>query len=128
LSPIEEALLLRDKTRPRCILPLTADVEADVVSWTLTTPMREATHWTAPAMAKLSGNSVSRYSASGAAASDDTGTRCFPAKNLESYSVGLGVRAKASDPPVDDRRERAIVSICGEEATWPALQRSHGRY
>ena len=51
--------LLRDKTRPPRIPPLTAEVEADVVSRTLAEPTDETTHWTAPAMAKLSGISVS---------------------------------------------------------------------
>ena len=44
--------LLRDKTRSPCIPPLTAEVEADVISRTLAEPMGETTHWTAPAMAK----------------------------------------------------------------------------
>lgn len=47
--------LLRDKTRPSRIPPLTAEVEADVVSRTLAKPTGETTHWTAPAMAKMSG-------------------------------------------------------------------------
>ena len=51
--------LLRDKTRPPRIPPLAADVEAAVVSRTLAEPAGEMTHWTAPAMAKLSGISVS---------------------------------------------------------------------
>src|SRR6516165_683937 len=51
--------LLRDKTRPSRIPPLTAEVEADVVSLTLAEPTGETTHWTAPAMARVSGISVS---------------------------------------------------------------------
>jgi len=51
--------LLRDKTRPSRIPPLTAEVEADIVSRTLAEPAGETTHWTAPAMAKMSGISVS---------------------------------------------------------------------
>jgi transposase len=51
--------LLRDKTRPSRIPPLTVEVEADVVSRTLAEPTGETTHWTAPAMAKMSGISVS---------------------------------------------------------------------
>src|SRR5262249_41457948 len=50
--------LLRDKPRPPRIPPLTAEVEADVVSRTLAEPTGETTHWTAPAMAKVSGISV----------------------------------------------------------------------
>ena len=41
--------LLRDKTRPSRIPPLTAEVEADIVSRTLAEPAGETTHWTAPA-------------------------------------------------------------------------------
>jgi transposase len=51
--------LLRDKTRPSRIPPLTAEVERDVVSRTLAAPPGETTYWTAPAMAKVSGISVS---------------------------------------------------------------------
>src|SRR5215472_17302457 len=51
--------LLLDKTRPSRIPPLPAALEADVVSRTLAEPTDETTHWTAPAMAKLSGISVS---------------------------------------------------------------------
>ena len=51
--------LLRDKTRPSRIPPLAAEVETNVVSRTLADPVGETTHWTAPAMAKLSGISVS---------------------------------------------------------------------
>jgi transposase len=51
--------LLRDKTRPSRIPPLGAEVEAEVVSRTLAEPVGETTHWTAPAMAKVNGISVS---------------------------------------------------------------------
>ena len=52
--------LLRDKTRPSRIPPLGAEVEARVVQATLSDrPPGETTHWTAPAMAKLQGISVS---------------------------------------------------------------------
>ena len=52
--------LLQDKTRPSRIPPLGADVEARVVQATLRDPAPgETTHWTAPAMAKLQGISVS---------------------------------------------------------------------
>ena len=51
--------LLRDKTRPSRIPPLTAEVASDVVSRTLAKPPGETTHWTAAAMAKVSGISVS---------------------------------------------------------------------
>jgi len=52
--------LLRDKTRPSRIPPLSADVEARVVQATLSDrPPGETTHWTAPAMATLQGISVS---------------------------------------------------------------------
>src|ERR1700688_17452 len=52
--------LLRDKTRPSRIAHLGADVEARVVQATLSDlPSGETTHWTAPAMAKVPGISVS---------------------------------------------------------------------
>ena len=51
--------LLRDKTRPSRIPPLTAEVASAVASRTLAKPPGETTHWTAPAMAKVSGISVS---------------------------------------------------------------------
>jgi transposase len=51
--------LLRDKTRPPRIPPLEAAVEERVVSRTLAAPVGETTHWTASAMAELSGISVS---------------------------------------------------------------------
>src|SRR5271155_4747897 len=51
--------LLRDKTRPSRIPPLADALVARVVSETLKPPAGEATHWTAAAMAKIAGVSVS---------------------------------------------------------------------
>ncbi|MGA8363604.1 MAG: IS630 family transposase, partial [Solirubrobacteraceae bacterium] len=51
--------LLRDKTRPSRIAPLSAAVAERVVALTLTEPPGEATHWTGAVMAKASGISVS---------------------------------------------------------------------
>jgi transposase len=51
--------LLRDKTRRSRIPPLDAQTEARVVAATLTDPPGETTHWTAAAMAKVQGISVS---------------------------------------------------------------------
>ena len=51
--------LLRDKTRPSRMPPLDAEVAARVVAATLAEPPGETTHWTAAAMAKVSGISVS---------------------------------------------------------------------
>jgi transposase len=51
--------LLRDKTRPSRIPPLGAELVGRVVQLTLSDPPGETTHWTAPAMAKASGVSVS---------------------------------------------------------------------
>ena len=51
--------LLRDKTRPARIAPLGAEVADRVVALTLDDPPGETTHWTADAMAKLAGVSVS---------------------------------------------------------------------
>src|SRR5690348_7354255 len=51
--------LLRDKTRPPRIPSLPREKVEQVVALTLTDPPGETTHWTAPAMAKASGISVS---------------------------------------------------------------------
>jgi len=51
--------LLRDKTRPSRIPPLGMAIEQRVVTRTLGEPPGETTHWTAAAMAKESGISVS---------------------------------------------------------------------
>ena len=51
--------LLRDKTRPSRIAPLSPEKVEEVVARTLTDPPGETTHWTALAMAKTSGISVS---------------------------------------------------------------------
>ena len=51
--------LLRDKTRPSRVPPLGADVAERVVALTQTDPPGETTHWTAGAMAKATGISVS---------------------------------------------------------------------
>jgi transposase len=51
--------LLRDKTRPARIAPLSGKIVSSIVSRTLEKPPGETTHWTAPAMAKAVGVSVS---------------------------------------------------------------------
>jgi transposase len=51
--------LLRDKTRPSRVPPLPPEVVKQVVARTLSGPPGETTHWTASAMAKASGISVS---------------------------------------------------------------------
>jgi transposase len=51
--------LLHDKTRPSRIPPMGAEVEARVVARTLDDPSGETTHWTAGAMAKEIGISIS---------------------------------------------------------------------
>src|ERR1019366_6962065 len=51
--------LLRDKTRPSRIPPLATEVAARVVATTLADPPGETTQWTAAAMAKVQGISVS---------------------------------------------------------------------
>jgi transposase len=51
--------LLRDKTRPSRIPPLAAEVVVAIVARTLEPPPGETTHWTALAMAKATGVSVS---------------------------------------------------------------------
>ena len=51
--------LLRDKTRPPRIPPLNDAIVTHIVSQTLEPPPGEVTHWTAPAMARAVGVSVS---------------------------------------------------------------------
>jgi len=51
--------LLRDKTRPSRVAPLGKEIIERVVALTLEDPPGETTHWTAPAMGKSSGISVS---------------------------------------------------------------------
>ena len=51
--------LLRDKTRPSRIPPPAPEIAERVVTLTLGAPSGETTHWTAPAMAKQVGISVS---------------------------------------------------------------------
>ena len=51
--------LLRDKTRPSRIPPLSTAVEQGVVARTLLDPPGETTHWTATAMAREIGISIS---------------------------------------------------------------------
>jgi transposase len=51
--------LLRDKTRPPRVAPLDQAVIDRVVALTMTEPPHEATHWTAAAMARATGISVS---------------------------------------------------------------------
>ena len=51
--------LLRDKTRPSRVPPLSVDVAERIVALTLSDPPAEATHWTAAMMAQQIGISVS---------------------------------------------------------------------
>src|ERR1700754_1657417 len=51
--------LLRDKTRPSRIPPLSPEIAERVVALTIEPPPGETTHWTAPSMAKVVGISVS---------------------------------------------------------------------
>jgi hypothetical protein len=53
--------LLRDKTRPSRVPPLTSDVAERIVALTLQDPPREATHWTGTMMAKAASVSVSSF-------------------------------------------------------------------
>ena len=59
--------LLRDKTRPSRKPPLDKTVIARVVELTAGDPPGEATHWTAAAMAKATGISLSSVQRIGAA-------------------------------------------------------------
>jgi transposase len=51
--------LLRDKTHPSRVLPLAPEIAESVVALTIEPPLGKTTHWTAPAMAKAVGISVS---------------------------------------------------------------------
>jgi transposase len=51
--------LLRDRTRPPGISPVSDDRAAEIIRLTLSPPPHEATHWTARAMAKATGLAVS---------------------------------------------------------------------
>jgi len=51
--------LLRDRTRPPGTAPVSDDRAAEVVRLTLSPPPHEATHWTARAMARVTGLAVS---------------------------------------------------------------------
>jgi len=51
--------LLRDRTRPPGIAPVSDDQTSEVLRLTLAPPPHEATHWTARAMAKATGLAVS---------------------------------------------------------------------
>ena len=51
--------LLRDRTRPPGIAPVSDDRAGEVVRLTLAPPPHEATHWTARAMARTAGLAVS---------------------------------------------------------------------
>jgi hypothetical protein len=56
---IPDARPLRDKTRPSGRAPVADDRTKAIVEMTLRPPPHEATHWTARAMAKVSGLAVS---------------------------------------------------------------------
>jgi transposase len=113
--------LLRDKTRPSRIPPLSAEVAERVVALTLTDPPAEATHWTAAMMAKEVGISVSSVQ------------RIWRAHGLEPHRVR---RFKLSTDPrfVDKLRDvvglyvdppaHAIVLSVDEKSQIQALDRT----
>jgi transposase len=113
--------LLRDKTRPSRIAPLSAEVAERVVALTLTDPPAEATHWTAAMMAKEVGISVSSVQ------------RIWRALGLEPHRVR---RFKLSTDPrfVDKLRDvvglyvnppaHAIVLSVDEKSQIQALDRT----
>jgi transposase len=113
--------LLRDKTRPSRIAPLSAEVAERVVALTLTDPPAEATHWTAAMMAKEVGISVSSVQ------------RIWRAHGLEPHRVR---RFKLSTDPrfVDKLRDvvglyvnppaHAIVLSVDEKSQIQALDRT----
>jgi transposase len=113
--------LLRDKTRPSRIPPLSSEVAERVVALTLTDPPAEATHWTAAMMAKEVGISVSSVQ------------RIWRAHGLEPHRVR---RFKLSTDPrfVDKLRDvvglyvdppaHAIVLSVDEKSQIQALDRT----
>jgi transposase len=113
--------LLRDKTRPSRIPPLSAEVAERVVALTLADPPAEATHWTAAMMAKEVGISVSSVQ------------RIWRAHGLEPHRVR---RFKLSTDPrfVDKLRDvvglyvdppaHAIVLSVDEKSQIQALDRT----
>ncbi|TCT01969.1 homeodomain-containing protein, partial [Tepidamorphus gemmatus] len=113
--------LLRDKTRPSRIKPLEQAVIDKVIALTATAPPHEATHWTAPAMAKtvgISASSVQRiWRAHGLAPHR---TRHFKLSNDPDFVpklrdiVGLYV-----DPPA-----HAVVLSADEKSQIQALDRT----
>ena len=88
--------LLRDKTRPSRIPPLEADVAARVVAATQADPLGEATHWTAAAMAKAQGMSVSSVQ------------RIWRRHGLQPHRMGL---FKLSNDPQFATKLRDIVGL-----------------
>jgi hypothetical protein len=88
--------LLRDKTRPSRIPPLSPDVVQRVVTLTLADPPGETTHWTAFAMAKASGISVSSVQ------------RIWRSHGLQPHRIR---RSKLSNDPQFAAKLRDIVGL-----------------
>lgn len=88
---------LRDKTRASRIPPLGAEVEAGVVAATLTDPPGDTTHWTAAAMARMCGISISSVQ------------RIWRRHGLQPHRMR---QFKPSDDPQFAFKLRDIVGLC----------------
>jgi transposase len=125
--------LLRDKTRPPRVAPLGQEVIDRVVALTRTEPPHEATHWTAAAMAKAVGISVSSaqriWRAHGLAPHR---MRHFKLSNDPDFVPKLrdivGLRAcpwagRRPDPRVDPPAHAVVLSV-DEKSQIQALDRT----
>ncbi len=113
--------LLRDKTRPSRIPPLTPEIAERVVALTLGPPPGEVTHWTAPAMAAQIGISVSSvqriWRAHGL---QPHRLRQFKLSNDPQFAAKLrGIAGLYLDPPA-----HAVVLSVDEKSQIQALDRT----
>ena len=89
--------LLRDQTRPSCIPPLSPETTGQVIAVTLSDPPGETTHWTAAAMAKVSGISVNSV------------PRIWRAHGLQPHRTR---QFKLSTDPKFAEKLRDVVGLC----------------
>jgi len=111
--------LLRDKTRPSRIPPLGAEVAARVVELTQGDPPDEATHWTAPAMAKAVGISVSSAHLARARAPTVPGPPVQAVRDPQFVPKLRDIVGLYVDPPA-----HAVVLSVDEKSQIPALDRT----
>ena len=101
--------LLRDKTRPSRIKPLSAEAAERVVALTLGEPPGETTHWTGALMAKAAGLSVSSVQ------------RIWRAHGLQPH------RMRQFKPSNDPRFVDKLRDVVGLYVDPPAYHRPVGR-